>query len=175
MIRHQHNMLTKNDFTAADWNTLRDTQYLVGYAMVLAGSSGLGTIKELAALSQGIIERQSSSVPLIRDLSAVGEMQAAQASLKQSLGPQQGNLSADTMRQLALDRVRNCLAILGPNASREETDAYRRTLYDIADRVAKAAREGGFLGFGGPQISEGERSFLNQLRDALQLEEVKTA
>ena len=82
-------MLTKNDFSAPDWNTLRDTQYLVGFAMVMAGASGLGTIKELAALSQQIIQNQASGVPLIRDLTATSEMQAAQASLKQSFGGQE--------------------------------------------------------------------------------------
>jgi hypothetical protein len=38
-------MLTKNDFSASDWNTLRDTPYLVGLATLLAEPSGLGTIK----------------------------------------------------------------------------------------------------------------------------------
>src|SRR5262249_20863190 len=43
-------MATKTDFAASDWNTLRDTPYLVGFATLLAGSSGLGTVKELIAL-----------------------------------------------------------------------------------------------------------------------------
>jgi hypothetical protein len=44
-------MLTKNDFPAADWNTLRDTQYLVGLATLIAEPSGFGTIKESIALA----------------------------------------------------------------------------------------------------------------------------
>ena len=168
-------MLTKNDFSASDWNTLRDTQYLVGFATVMAGQSGLGTIKELIALSQGIIQNQTSDVPLIRELTATGEMQAAQASLKESFGELQANPSSDNVRRLALDAARSSLAILGPKGTKEEIDAYRRLLYGIADKVARAAREGGFLGFGGTLISEGERSFLNELRSTLQLEEVKTA
>ena len=168
-------MLTKNDFPASDWNTLRDTQYLVGFATLMAGSSGLGTIKELIALSQEIIHNQTSGVPLIRDLTARGEMQAAQASLKQSFGEPPAKPTSDGMRRLALDGARSSLAILGPKGSKEETDAYRRLLYGIADKVAHAAREGGFLGFGGTLVSEGERSFLNDLRSTLQLEDVKTA
>ena len=110
------NMLTKNDFSASDWNTLRDTQYLVGFATVMAGASGLGTIKELMALSQQIIQNQASGVPFIRDLTATGEMQAAQASLKQSFGGQQAKPTADSLRRQALDGVRSSLAILGPKA-----------------------------------------------------------
>jgi hypothetical protein len=168
-------MLTKNDFPPPDWNTLRNTQYLVGFAMVMAGSSGLGTIKELAALSQQIIHEQTSSIPLIRDLTARSEMQAAQAWLKQSFSGQGAKPTSDSMRQLALDGARSSLDILGPKASKEETDAYSQLLYSIADKVAHAAREGGFLGFGGTQVSEGEQAFLNELRSTLQLEEVRTA
>jgi hypothetical protein len=168
-------MLTKNDFPASDWNTLRDTQYLVGFATLMAGSSGLGTIKELIALSEEIIHNQTSGVPLIRDLTARGEMQAAQASLKPSFGEPPAKPTSDSMRRLALDGARSSLAILGPKGSKEEIDAYRRLLYGIADKVAHAAREGGFLGFGGTLVSEGEHSFLNDLRSTLQLEDVKTA
>jgi hypothetical protein len=44
-------MLTKNDFATADWNTLRDTPYLVGLATLMAEPSGLGTIKEAIGIS----------------------------------------------------------------------------------------------------------------------------
>jgi hypothetical protein len=168
-------MLSKNDFSAPDWTTLRDTQYLVGFATLMAGASGLGTIKELIALSGEIIQNQSSGVPLIRDLTAPVEMQAAQASLKQSFGRQPEKPTIDSMQRLALDGVRSALATLAPKSSREETDAYRRLLYGIAEKVANAAREGGFLGVGGTRVSEGERSFLNELRSTLQLEDAKTA
>jgi hypothetical protein len=168
-------MATKNDFSPADWTTLRDAQYLVGFAMVQAGSSGLGTVKELLALSQGVIENQASSIPLIRDLTAMAEMEAAQASLKQSLGGAQGKPSPESLQQRALDQARSSIAIMEKSGSREEVDSYRRLLYGIGEKVANAAREGGFLGFGGTQVSEGERSFLNSLRSVLQLEQVKGA
>ena len=168
-------MVTKSDFSPEDWNTLRDTQYMVGFATLLAGSSGRATIKELIALSQGIIENQASSVALLRDLTATGELEAAQASVKQSLGGVQGKPSPESVRRRALEQVRSSMAILGKNGSKEETDAYRRMLYRIAEKVANAAREGGFLGFGGTQVSEGERSFLDELQSSLQLEQVNRA
>lgn len=168
-------MVTKNDFSPADWNTLRDTQYLVGFATVLAGSSGLGTFKELFALSQGIMANQASSSPLIRDLTATSEMEAAQSSLKQSLGDTRVKPSPESLRQRALEQVRSSIAILESKAGPAETDAYRQILYGIAEKVANAAREGGFLGFGGTQVSEGEQSFLDALRSALQLEQIKRA
>jgi hypothetical protein len=169
-------MVTKNDFSPADWNTLRDAPSLVGFATLQAGASGLGTVKELFAFSQAIMENQASDVPLIRDLTGIGEMQASQASMKKSFGGEQGKPSPDRLRELALEQVRSSIAILEGKGSKEETDAYRRMVYGIAEKVANAASEGGFMGFGGgARVSEGEQSFLDDLRSALQLEQVKRA
>jgi hypothetical protein len=87
-------MLTENDFPAADWNTLRDTQYLVGLAMLMAESSGLGTIKESIALAQGIMENQSSDFAFIRDMTSKAEMEASQGSLRQRFGGAEAGLCA---------------------------------------------------------------------------------
>jgi hypothetical protein len=168
-------MVTKNDFTPADWNTLRNTQFLVGFATAMAGSSGLGTVKELFALSQGIIANQSSGIPLIRDLTSTSEMQAAQASLRESLGGVQAKPTPEDLRRRALEQAQSAVACLEKQAGKEETDAYRRMLYGIAEKVANAAREGGFLGVGGTLVSKEERAFLDQLRNTLQLEQVKGA
>src|SRR5215813_9319905 len=100
-------MVTKNDFSTTDWIALRDTPYIVGFATLLAGSSGLATIKELFALSQGIMENQGSDTPIIRELTTTTEMQAAQASLKQSFGAARGTTSSDAMQSRALELARS--------------------------------------------------------------------
>jgi hypothetical protein len=73
------------------------------------------------------------------------------------------------MKILTLERVANGLSVLGAKASPDEVSQYRQWLYAIAEKVAKAAKEGGFLGFGGTQVSEGEQKFLNELQTALQI------
>ncbi len=168
-------MLTKNDFQSADWSTLRNTQYLVGLATLTAGSSGLGTLKESFALAQGIIENQSSRFPLIRDLTSKSEMEAAQRDLKQRFGEREVTPTKDSLRSVALEHVRESISILNDDASTEELDAYQKLIYDTAEKVANAASEGGFLGFGGTRVSAGEKSFLDELRSTLQLEGVKSA
>lgn len=52
-------MLTKNDFTPENWAALRETPHLVGVATMIAGASGLGTIKESIAAAQTVMEGQS--------------------------------------------------------------------------------------------------------------------
>ena len=161
-------MLTKNDFSPADWNTIRDLPHLVGFATLLAGSSGLGTVKESMAIAQQILEGQSSDLGFIRDLSNRTEMQAAQTSIREMLSSLGAELSKDRMRGITLERVANGLSVLGAKASPDEVSQFRQWLYGIAEHVAKAAKEGGFLGFGGTQVSEDEQKFLSELQAALQ-------
>ena len=168
-------MLTKNDFAASDWNTLRDTPYLVGLATLLAEPSGLGTIKESIAITMGIWENQASEIPLIRDLTNRVEIQAAQNSLKGRFAGSQGQLTKDVMRDLALENSRSSIAMLSGKANAEEIDAYRNLLYGLAEKVANASREGGFLGFGGKAVSAAEQSFLDDLQNTIQFERTKKA
>ena len=162
-------MLTKNDFSPEDWNSLRDLPHLVGFATLFAGSSGLGTVKESLAIAQGILEGQSSNVPLIRDLANRAEIESAQAAIRETLGDANTKIPQDRMKSLVLERVGTGLSVLGVKGTLEEVAAFRQWLYGIAEKVAKAAKEGGFLGFGGTQVSEEELAFLSDLRTALQL------
>ena len=68
---------------------------------------------------------------------------------------------------LALDRVRQTMELLKTKGASEEAQAVRTWLISLGDGVAKAAKEGGFLGFGGTQVSEGEQTFLTNLNAAL--------
>lgn len=168
-------MLTKNNFSVADWNTVRDTPFLVGLATLMAEPSGLGTIKEAFAISLGIYENQSSDIPIIRDLTSRVEMQSAQSSLRDRFAASQEKPSKDAIQKLALDQARTAVGILSGAASKEEVDAYRKLLYGVAEKVANSSREGGFLGFGGKAVSAAEQSFLDQLQSTIQLELVKKA
>jgi hypothetical protein len=49
-----------------------------------------------------------------------------------------------------------------------DADAYRSFLVGIAERTAQAAKEGGFLGFGGEWVSKDERTVLNRISEAVE-------
>ena len=168
-------MLTKNDFAASDWNTLRDTPHLVGLATLLAEPSGLGTFKESVALTMGIWENQAGDIPLIRDLTGRPEIQAAQESVKGRFTGFQGERAKTAVRDLALQQARSSMAILNGKADPQEINAYRKLLYGLAEKVANASREGGFLGFGGKPVSAAEQSFLDDLQTAINFEKAGKA
>jgi hypothetical protein len=175
ILKRPQAMLTKNDFAASDWNTLRDTPYLVGLATLLAEPSGLGTIKESIAITMGIWESQASEIPLIRDLTNRAEMQAAQNSLKGRFTGSQGEAAKKDIRDLALQHARSSMALLSGKADAKEIDAYRKLLYGLAEKVATASREGGVLGFGGKAVSAAEQSFLDDLQNTIQYEKAEKA
>jgi hypothetical protein len=52
-------------------------------------------------------------------------------------------------------------------ATPEEAEAFRRWLLVAAQAAADAGKEGGFMGFGGEQVSAGEQRMLDQVRAAL--------
>ena len=48
-------MTTKSDYSEAEWQLLLDVPPLVGTAVMMAGGSGLGTLKEAFAIASGVL------------------------------------------------------------------------------------------------------------------------
>ena len=58
-------------------------------------------------------------------------------------------------------------ALLAAKASATEAEEYRQWALSIAEKVANAATEGGFLGFGGERVTPAEKSLIDDIRKAL--------
>ena len=57
--------------------------------------------------------------------------------------------------------------LVAAKAAPEETSAFGQWLVATAQAAADAAKEGGFLGFGATQISEGEKDMIDKVRSAV--------
>jgi hypothetical protein len=77
--------------------------------------------------------------------------------------------SPQRSRASSLDLAAQSLAIMQERATLEEMVEFKHWLFAIADQVTIATRSGGFLGFGGQQVGEGEREYLEELRQVLEL------
>ena len=163
-------MANKTSFTVEEWKDLCDTPHLVGLAIALSGASGItGTIKETFASSLAVAEGQKSDRELIRALCATEEIQAAQSGVRESLMALKADEFAVVQQKLAtlaLDRARAAIAALQAKAP-EDVAAYRSFIAALAERVAEAAKEGGFFGIGGERVSAGEKQMLAKLEEAL--------
>jgi hypothetical protein len=66
----------------------------------------------------------------------------------------------------SLKELRETSAILDAKAP-ADAQAFKAFLNAIAKKVAEATKEGGFLGFGGVQVSDAEKATLAQIAEAL--------
>ena len=162
-------MPTRTDFTPDQWQVIRNAPQLVAIATAAAGNSGLfGSLSEGMATASSIAEAARGEHALLREVFSKDEMRAAQEQIKALLKstPDKTALNA-RLQQAATDSISAALSALATKGSAADVDAYRAFLKGIGDKVAQASTEGGFLGFGGERVSEGERQFLSKLHAAL--------
>jgi hypothetical protein len=158
-------MATKTDFTSAEWGQLLKAPGWASIAIVAASPSGpLGVVKELFAAGRVLAEAKTSgSNPLvsalINDLSTSEGRQQAQPTEVTGKSP-------DEVRALAVDALKQVAALVDGKAG-ADADGFRRWLASLAERVAEASKEGGFLGFGGTRVSEKEAACLSEIGKAL--------
>lgn len=162
-------MTKKTDFSSAEWEVLRDAPNFVVLAMAIAGASGFfGSIAEALAPSGAIRDALQGSNQLLRELCEKEEMMASVESIKS-----QAKASGDfahiqaALRKEAIDKARAAVDLLRQKGSTEDIEAYSNFLITLGDKVANAAKEGAFLGFGGERVSEHERTLLAELADAV--------
>jgi hypothetical protein len=164
-------MSTKIDFTAQEWEALRDVPHLVALSVATAGSSGpIGSIKEAFAPAGAIVEAARGNNQLLRELCTRDELKAAQQSLRSAIKTG-GDAKAlrEQLQSAAADKASAANFVLKQKGSPDDLQAFRTFLVDIADRTANAAKEGGFLGFGGERVSEGERAVISRISKALEV------
>jgi antibiotic biosynthesis monooxygenase (ABM) superfamily enzyme len=66
-----------------------------------------------------------------------------------------------------LDELRDVKALVATRATPEETAAFGAWLIASAQAAAEAAKDGGFMGFGAQQVSEGEQAMLDRVRETV--------
>ena len=70
------------------------------------------------------------------------------------------------VRDKAIAALRDAAAIVDAKAP-DDAPAFKDWLKQIAQKTAEASSEGGFLGFGGVQVSEAEKATLAEISSAL--------
>lgn len=150
-------MTTKADFNAEDWSTVVDGPLYAGLRVIAADRGG--TLRESMAMGRVYQEaraRQGAS-PLLDEL--IKSPPAIDPERLQAAG---GDLSAVTT-----DHLRRAMSILESTATADEVDAYKTFVMTVAQAVAAAHKEGGFLGIGGTRISEAEDQALDEISSVL--------
>jgi hypothetical protein len=162
-------MATKTDFSATEWETLRDAPHAVVLAVAAAGGSGLfGSIQEAMAPAGVLVEALRGENQLLRQICDKEEIKASIESLKDMAKSSNDFKSIQAIyRRAAIDKSQSGLDLLKRKGTPEDVAAFRSFLLKLGEKVANAAKEGAFLGFGGVRVSEEERVILAELSQAL--------
>ncbi len=160
-------MSSKTDYSADEWKICLKAPLMAGLAVIAASPSGpLGVLREMFAVGKLVSETraQGGSNELLRAL--VSELGAPDARGQVDAAELRG-LGTEQLRAHALEACRAFAALVDRKASPEEADGVKRWLVGIAQRTADAATEGGFLGFGGTQVSRTEAGAVQEVAQAL--------
>ena len=162
-------MSDQTTFTPEEWSQIRTAPMLVTTGVTAADPSGIfGSIKEAAAGMHAMIASLQAGGPsgLLGSLLADKSVPSL-PDLKSMLGEGDKAKQLSNLKTAILGKIRGTLDILKQKASPEEVTSYTAMLSKVADNAANAAKEGGFLGFGGTRVSAPEQAFLDELKAAL--------
>jgi transcription antitermination factor NusG len=157
-------MTSKASFTDEEWERVRRAPMVAGMAITIADPGG-----PIEIAKEGMATIRAATVPPSQQelLAAVALDIQAMVQQKQNPAKNFRPTSAATAGTEILDELRTVDAIVAEKATPEETEAFRDWLVTTAQAAADAAKEGGFMGFGAVQVSQGEKAMLDQLRGAL--------
>jgi hypothetical protein len=153
-------MTTKDDFTEEEWTRIRRAPFVAGMAISLADPGG-----PIEMSKESMTTMKSATNPPSRE-----QLLAEIALDIQSMTQQRQNPISGYKPQAAQQIVEELGAvseIVSSKATPEEAAAFKQWLLATAQAAADAAKEGGFMGFGAVQVSEGEKNMLDQVRAAI--------
>jgi hypothetical protein len=162
-------MANKNDFTPEEWTKVLESIMVAGMAVSAADPSGLwGTFKEAAASSLALASanRDPNSNELIK--AAIADFERSDEGGSSILAMRERFAQAEPTEcvRRSLASLREVSAIVDAKAP-DEAAAFKTWLCEISQKVAEAAVEGSFLGFGGVRVSDAETATLRDISKAL--------
>jgi hypothetical protein len=164
-------MTAQERFTPEEWQEIVAGPVNAGMLIAFAHPQGpVGLAHELKAINDatvtGVINSPSELIRevgavLAREKGAGGEADQIKASAQQAKEHSQGDPQA-----FYLGKITRAAALVSQKAQADAT-AYRQWLVECAEKTAQAAKEGGFFGIGGTQVTPRETAAIERLRSAL--------
>ena len=160
-------MSGKSDFTPEEWTKVLESIIAAGIAVSAVAPSGWwGTLKEAVAGLPALTaaKRDPNSNDLIK--AAVADFERSRDGNILAMRERFAHAEPKECVQRSLASLREVTAIVDAKAPGEAA-AFKSWLRTISQRVAEAAVEGSFLGFGGVRVSAAETATLRDISKAL--------
>ena len=157
-------MTTKSEFSEEEWNRIVRAPFVAGLAISLADPGG-----PIEAAKESMSTIKSATNPPSREQLLAEVALDVQALTQQRHNPLKSYkpVKGEAPGKQVLEELRTVQATIAARATPEETAAFGQWLLTTAQAAADAAKDGGFMGFGAKQVSEGEQAMLDQVRDAV--------
>jgi hypothetical protein len=159
-------MATASDFTPAEWELLGHAPLAAGTVIARATPGHQDT--EAAAILKGWREAGATLTgsqliqELVRDLDPASSATQKQGTPATSPA---GDIVAEA--RILCDRA---IGVLEHKATLKDVQDYQAFVLRLANVVAHMTKEGGFLGFGGTEVSRDEQRMLRQIADGLRFD-----
>jgi hypothetical protein len=155
---------TKSDFTDDEWTRVVRAPFVAGLAISLADPGG-----PIEAAKESMATIRSATNPPSREQLLAEVALELQALTQQRHNPLKGYkpTQGTAPGEQVVEELRGVQGIVAARATPEETTAFAAWLLATAQAAADAAKDGGFMGFGAKQVSDGEQAMLDRLRDTL--------
>jgi hypothetical protein len=164
-------MATKADFTADEWKKILSSPVLAGVAVTVADPSGLwGLLQEGIASGRALIEAKNNpgANALVKELVDELITSDGRTTARDGVKAELTGKAPEEIRKQALSTLAEVGAILDAKAPQDAPE-FKGWLKHIAEQVAEASSEGGFLGFGGVKVSDKEKATIAEIATALKL------
>jgi len=144
-------MTGKAEFNAEEWSVVTGAP-LLSAMMVIAAERG-GSVRESVAVARQYAEARERYD---------GEFMSALLATPPATAVKRPD-SPDDLPAQASASLREAVAILERVGTEDEVVEYKRFVFSLAESVARAHKEGGFLGIGGQEVSEREQAALDEI------------
>ena len=163
-------MSKKADFTSEEWQLVLSMPQVAFLHLALATPSNpLGLAQEMVASTKGMVEalKSSSGNELIDAVAA--DIREKAANRERVEPPLKVSRDPDEMKAQCLQIFRDVAALLAQKAP-ADAQGYKQWVYQAAENIAMAAKEGGIFGIGGEKVSEAETAALKEIALALDIQ-----
>ena len=160
-------MTTKSDFPEEEWARIVRAPFVAGLAISLADPGG-----PIEAAKETMATIKTATNPPSREQLLTEVALEVQGMTQQKQNPLSGyklDKAAGAAGKQVLDELRAVQGIVAAKATQEESSAFGAWLVATAQAAADAAKEGGFMGFGAEQVSQGEKDMLDQVRSVVEV------
>ncbi len=174
-------MFNRDSLSVEEWAQVITVPAAVGALVVTADPSGpMGLVKEFRAIMSSMkahMEAHAADSPLMSAFQSyltTKPSEEEEAQMKQWAQSEQETMKAnkpqnpEEMKQMVRERTTETFALLRAKGADEgDINSFKIMIITVAEAVAEASKEGGFMGFGGVRVSEAEQEMLTQIRAEL--------